>query len=174
MRYNTIINKWSILTEQCHKTFICLVSVVVMFFSAGCDDFLDVAPSSSVSIPTFIEDYENMLYPFYLKYNANPILAVMGDDVYWSKSFYNSWSGNEQFRRAYLWSDEIYDQTMSNTHWNQQYGMIYTFNKIVDEVRNVPNEAMGNLLVIEAEARAYRALTYFQSCQCLCETLCFG
>ena len=102
-----------------------------------------------------------MLYPFYLKYNANPILAVMGDDVYWSKSFYNSWSGNEQFRRAYLWSDEIYDQTMSNTHWNQQYGMIYTFNKIVDEVRNVPNEAMGNLLVIEAEARAYRALTYF-------------
>ncbi|MFR7876968.1 MAG: hypothetical protein ACLU4J_11575 [Butyricimonas paravirosa] len=78
MRYNTIINKWSILTEQCHKTFICLVSVVVMFFSAGCDDFLDVAPSSSVSIPTFIEDYENMLYPFYLKYNANPILAVMG------------------------------------------------------------------------------------------------
>ena len=50
---------------------------------------------------------------------------------------------------------------MSNTHWNQQYGMIYTFNKIVDEVRNVPNEAMGNLLVIEAEARAYRALTYF-------------
>ena len=85
----------------------------------------------------------------------------MGDDVYWSKSFYNSWSGNEQFRRAYLWSDEIYDQTMSNTHWNQQYGMIYTFNKIVDEVRNVPNEAMGNLLVIEAEARAYRALTYF-------------
>ena len=161
MRYNTIINKWSILTEQCHKTFICLVSVVVMFFSAGCDDFLDVAPSSSVSIPTFIEDYENMLYPFYLKYNANPILAVMGDDVYWSKSFYNSWSGNEQFRRAYLWSDEIYDQTMSNTHWNQQYGMIYTFNKIVDEVRNVPNEAMGNLLVIEAEARAYRALTYF-------------
>ena len=132
-----------------------------MFFSAGCDDFLDVAPSSSVSIPTFIEDYENMLYPFYLKYNANPILAVMGDDVYWSKSFYNSWSGNEQFRRAYLWSDEIYDQTMSNTHWNQQYGMIYTFNKIVDEVRNVPNEAMGNLLVIEAEARAYRALTYF-------------
>ena len=161
MRYNTIINKWSILTEQCHKTFICLVSVVVMFFSAGCDDFLDVAPSSSVSIPTFIEDYENMLYPFYLKYNANPILAVMGDDVYWSKSFYNSWSGNEQFRRAYLWSDEIYDQSMSNTHWNQQYGMIYTFNKIVDEVRNVPNEAMGNLLVIEAEARAYRALTYF-------------
>ena len=161
MRYNTIINKWSILTEQCHKTFICLVSVVVMFFSAGCDDSLDVAPSSSVSIPTFIEDYENMLYPFYLKYNANPILAVMGDDVYWSKSFYNSWSGNEQFRRAYLWSDEIYDQTMSNTHWNQQYGMIYTFNKIVDEVRNVPNEAMGNLLVIEAEARAYRALTYF-------------
>ena len=161
MRYNTIINKWSILTEQCHKTFICLVSVVVMFFSAGCDDFLDVAPSSSVSIPTFIEDYENMLYPFYLKYNANPILAVMGDDVYWSKSFYNSWSGNEQFRRAYLWSDEIYYQTMSNTHWNQQYGMIYTFNKIVDEVRNVPNEAMGNLLVIEAEARAYRALTYF-------------
>ena len=161
MRYNTIINKWSILTEQCHKTFICLVSVVVMFFSAGCDDFLDVAPSSSVSIPTFIEDYENMLYPFYLKYNANPILAVMGDDVYWSKSFYNSWSGNEQFRREYLWSDEIYDQTMSNTHWNQQYGMIYTFNKIVDEVRNVPNEAMGNLLVIEAEARAYRALTYF-------------
>ena len=161
MRYNTIINKWSILTEQCHKTFICLVSVVVMFFSAGCDDFLDVAPSSSVSIPTFIEDYENMLYPFYLKYNANPILAVMGDDVYWSKSFYNSWSGNEQFRRAYLWSDEIYDQTMSNTHWNQQYGMIYTFNKIVDEVRNVPNEAMGNLLVIEAGARAYRALTYF-------------
>ena len=161
MRYNTIINKWSILTEQCHKTFICLVSVVVMFFSAGCDDFLDVAPSSSVSIPTFIEDYENMLYPFYLKYNANPILAVMGDEVYWSKSFYHSWSGNEQFRRAYLWSDEIYDQTMSNTHWNQQYGMIYTFNKIVDEVRNVPNEAMGNLLVIEAEARAYRALTYF-------------
>ena len=161
MRYNIIINKWSILTEQCHKTFICLVSVVVMFFSAGCDDFLDVAPSSSVSIPTFIEDYENMLYPFYLKYNANPILAVMGDDVYWSKSFYNSWSGNEQFRRAYLWSDEIYDQSMSNTHWNQQYGMIYTFNKIVDEVRNVPNEAMGNLLVIEAEARAYRALTYF-------------
>ena len=161
MRYNTIINKWSILTEQCHKTVICLVSVGVMFFSDGCDDFLDVAPSSSVSIPTFIEDYENMLYPFYLKYNANPILAVMGDDVYWSKSFYNSWSGNEQFRRAYLWSDEIYDQTMSNTHWNQQYGMIYTFNKIVDEVRNVPNEAMGNLLVIEAEARAYRALTYF-------------
>lgn len=157
MKYNIITNTWKILT----KTLVCTVSGMMMLFTAGCDNFLDVPPSSNVSIPTFIEDYENMLYPFYLKYNANPIIAVMGDDVYWSQRFYDTWSAEEQFRRAYLWSDEIYDQTMSNTHWNQQYNMIYTFNKIVNEVRDVPNEAIGNLLLIDAEARTYRALTYF-------------
>jgi hypothetical protein len=133
----------------------------LLVLGTACTDFLDVPTTSDVSIPATADDYRNMLYPFYLTYTANPIMAVMGDDVYWSKDFYNDQAQDETFRRAYLWKDEVYDLSYNSTHWNNQYNMIYTYNKIIDEVRHVQGESLNNLLAIEAEARIYRALNYF-------------
>jgi tetratricopeptide (TPR) repeat protein len=128
---------------------------------AGCNDFLDVPPTTNVAIPSSAEDYRKMLYPFGLHWSAEARIGVMGDDVYWSSSFYKEQAEDETYRRSYLWKDEVFDLSIIPEIWSQQYNFVYTFNKIINEVRYIPGEAMGNLVGIESEARLFRALIYF-------------
>lgn len=144
------------------KTYRLLSLFIILFITAyGCDSFLDVAPTSDVAIPSTADDYREMLYPLTAGYSANAMIGVMGDDVYWSKDFYENQSTDITVRRAYLAEEEIFDITIKPGVWTDPYTNIYTFNKIINEVRLVSGEPMGNLLQIEAEARLYRAMNYF-------------
>lgn len=138
-----------------------MILFVLLIGSGGCNDFLDVAPTTNVAIPVTADDYQDMLYPLSACYSADAILGVMGDEVYWSKNFYLTQSTDVEVRRAYLHEDEVFDITITPAAWNDRYINIFTFNKIVSEVRYLQGEPMGRLLNIEAEARLYRALNYF-------------
>ncbi len=127
----------------------------------GCNDFLDVAPTTNVAIPSSADDYQDMLYPLGACYSADAMIGIMGDEVYWSNNFYLTQSTDVFVRRAYLREDEIFDITINPQAWSDRYEMIFTYNKIVNEVRDLKGEPMGKLLKIEAEARLYRALHYF-------------
>lgn len=139
---------------------IMILGILLSGFSS-CDDFLDVAPTTNVAIPSTADDYQDMLYPLTAAYSADAIIGLMGDEVYWSKNFYLTQSTDVFARRAYLREDEVFDITENPGAWSDGYSRIYTYNKIVDEVRELPGEPLGKLLKIEAEARLYRALNYF-------------
>lgn len=138
-----------------------IIGLTFWLCNIGCDDFLDVAPTTNVAIPSSADDYQDMLYPLTACYSADAMIGVMGDEVYWSNNFYLTQSTDVFVRRAYLREDEIFDITVNPEAWSSSYGMIFTYNKIVSEVRELKGEPMGKLLKIEAEARLYRALQYF-------------
>ncbi|MDR1981901.1 MAG: RagB/SusD family nutrient uptake outer membrane protein [Tannerellaceae bacterium] len=139
-----------------------MAAILCMTFAiTGCDDFLDIPPTTNVAIPSSAADYRKMLYPLGLHWSAEARIGVMGDDVYWSSAFYREQAEDETYRRSYLWKDEVFDLSIIPEGWSQQYKFIYTFNKIINEVRYISGEAMGNLIDIESEARLYRALIYF-------------
>ena len=138
-----------------------IIGLTFWLGNIGCNDFLDVAPTTNVAIPSSADDYQDMLYPLSANYSADAMIGVMGDEVYWSNNFYLTQSTDVFVRRAYLWEDEVFDITVNPQAWSDRYGMIFTYNKIVNEVRYLVGEPMGKLLKIEAEARLYRALHYF-------------
>lgn len=139
---------------------IMILGVLLTIFNA-CDNFLDVAPTTNVAIPSTADDYQDMLYPLSANYTADAMIGLMGDEVYWSKNFYLTQSTDVFARRAYLHEDEVFDITENPAAWNGGYNLIFTYNKVVDEVRYLTGEPLGKLLKIEAEARLYRALNYF-------------
>ena len=83
---------------------IMILGILLSVFSS-CDDFLDVAPTTNVAIPSTADDYQDMLYPLSAAYSANAIVGLMGDEVYWSKNFYLTQSTDIFARRAYLRED---------------------------------------------------------------------
>lgn len=133
----------------------------ILLLASSCNEFLDVTPTTNISIPSTADDYQDMLYPLSACYTANEMIGVMGDEVYWSNNFYLNQSTDVCVRRAYLREDEVFDITVNPEAWQSPYNLIFTYNKIINEVRYVSGESMGKLLKIEAEARLYRALNYF-------------
>lgn len=133
----------------------------ILLFASSCNEFLDVTPTTNISIPSTADDYQDMLYPLSASYSADAMIGVMGDEVYWSNNFYLNQSTDVCVRRAYLREDEVFDITVNPSAWQSPYNLIFTYNKIVNEVRYISGESMGKLLKIEAEARLYRALNYF-------------
>jgi len=143
------------------KYYLILLLGALLTVCNGCNDFLDVAPTTNVAIPSTADDYQDMLYPLTANYSADAMIGVMGDDVYWSKNFYLTQSTDVFVRRAYLREDEVFDITVNPQAWSGIYSLIFTYNKIINEVRYLQGEPLGKLLKIEAEARLYRAMNYF-------------
>lgn len=127
----------------------------------GCNKFLDVPPTTNVTIPKTLKDYQSLLYPTSMSYGYNAINNLMGDDVYFSKYFYETQPETIVDKRAYLYESEIFDLTITPKTWNDTYSNIFTLNKIIHEVREIKGEPMALVLQTDAEARMYRAYNYF-------------
>ena len=74
----------------------------ILLFASSCNEFLDVTPTTNISIPSTADDYQDMLYPLSASYSADAMIGVMGDEVYWSNNFYLNQSTDVCVRRAYL------------------------------------------------------------------------
>lgn len=140
------------------KLLIILFGINVL---AGCNKFLDIAPTTNITIPETLKDYQGLLYPSSMSYGYNAINNLMGDDVYFSKYFYETQPESIIDKRAYVYESEIYDATISPKTWNDTYSNIFTLNKIINEVRDIKGEPMELILQVDAEARMYRAYNYF-------------
>jgi tetratricopeptide (TPR) repeat protein len=141
-----------------------LISQIILatIILTGCNKFLDVAPTTDVTIPSTLTDYKSMMYPMNMVYGYNVINNLMGDDVYFSKYLYETQPAGMTEKRAYLYEPEIYDITITPTTWSDHgYYCIFTMNKVINEIRNVKGEEMSALIAVEAEARLYRAYQYF-------------
>lgn len=143
------------------KIYILSITLSLLLAIGSCDNFLDVAPTSDVAIPSSADDYRDMLYPMTANFSTDAIIGIMGDDVYWSVNFYKTQPTAIFVNRAYLWEEEPFDITIVPTVWRVMYNHIFIYNKVVNEVGSLKGEPEGTLRNIEAEARLYRALRYF-------------
>lgn len=143
------------------KKYINKIIILVAFFCcSGCDDFLDVKPSTKINLASTLDDYKALLYDN-SRVNVDERIGVMGDEVYWNKNFYVSEAKDVTIRRSYLREDIVFDLTIKPGMWESQYNNIYTFNKIIDEVMDIQDVNEILLKEIKAEAHLYRALNYF-------------
>jgi tetratricopeptide (TPR) repeat protein len=145
------------------KISIYLAALAVGAGLASCDKFLDVPPTSEITIASTLSDYKSLLHPIEMSMaGVPPELAVMGDDVYWTPKLYLESAHNEFSRRAYMWEPEVFDATtLPEESWMLLYKLVYVYNKIIDEVMDVEGEDAGALEAVQAEARVYRAYAYF-------------
>ncbi|MDL2319777.1 RagB/SusD family nutrient uptake outer membrane protein [Alistipes sp. OttesenSCG-928-B03] len=154
-------NRYEI-NAKVRRFFTVAASALAVAGMGACDDFLDVPPTSDVSIPSTLEEYKEMLYGLNQAWLPDPLLAVMGDDIYWSEFAYKTYPSGNDMREGYKWQDELYDVTELPASWEKFYALIYTLNKVVDEVPPLEGVAEGAKQELIAEARMYRAMNYFQ------------
>ena len=144
------------------KIYIFATIFLAAGFATSCDKFLDQPPTSQITVAQTLKDYKDLLYSVEMAMMVvPPELAVMGDDVYWTPYMYQHAAANEFARRAYMWKPEVYDAATIPQSWEYIYKSVYLFNKIVNEVMDVPGENPDALRAVQAQARFYRANCYF-------------
>ncbi|MHC1780076.1 MAG: RagB/SusD family nutrient uptake outer membrane protein [Bacteroidales bacterium] len=126
----------------------------------SCEKFLDVIPTTNITIPTNLENYKALIYPPNAVYGYCTSNSFCGDDLFYTDKWYRSEPYSEAERNAYIWKDVIYDAVTRPTVWNNTYSYIYALNKVIDEVPSLNDVEIAKQEVI-AHAKMMRAWQYF-------------
>ena len=121
-------------------------------------DFLEINPKGAV-IATKTIDYDAIFYGLPDRSSIIPAMA-MGDEVAAIQPFFTTsalWA-----QRSFRWEDDLYDpEVTSAPEYSQHVSLIYRYNKVINEVMGSTEGSEQQKKALLAEARAFRAWTYF-------------
>lgn len=135
--------------------------LLIVFVLVGCS--LDIPIEDKVSDPNAIIDlasakkslstaYSSFSAPFYI-----PIFSAMGDEFMPSPSL----SKSKELYNAYHWKEE-YIVELSENIWQKHYKTIVYLNSLLERLPQIKEtNHKEELIAIEAEAKALKALCYF-------------
>ncbi|MDP3436702.1 MAG: RagB/SusD family nutrient uptake outer membrane protein, partial [Bacteroidales bacterium] len=137
-----------------------IIYILLIGTLLSCEKFLDVIPTSNITIPTNLAEYRALVYPITSVYGYCSSNSFGGDDLYYTDKWYRSQPVSEAERNAYIWKDVIYDMVTDPSVWNQSYSYIYALNKVIAEVPLLIDDEGAKNKVI-AQAKMMRAYQYF-------------
>lgn len=115
------------------------VASIFLFFSVGCERFLDEKTDKKLVVPSRLDDLQALLD------NDNNInISDPGDGEISSDDFYltyDSWTGlfEESDRRAYIWEDDF---TTTHYSWTSAYQYVYYANVILEHLEEIREQAI--------------------------------
>ncbi len=135
------------------------LSIVCVFGSTSCDDFLDLTPQTSLNTDSFFRTPDDMKSACNIFYSgaSNTITSALPGHLY----------------NIDLWSDDAYATspnnissasriaTGSDATWNNYFKLIYQANNILESISTVTGDAKEINRYL-AEARFFRAWSYFE------------
>jgi len=125
-------------------------------------DFLEVIPKGSL-IATTAADYDLLLsfngFYFNSAVDGSYMLPLaLGDEVAAEGSLFGN--TNIHMQRAFRWEPVIYEPTEEPYYIGTQLSLLYTCNKVIEEVMNGAGDELQKRQLL-AEAKAGRAFLYF-------------
>jgi hypothetical protein len=135
-----------------------LIALLISSISSCKKDFLEVLPKGKV-IAVGYKDYELLLNNSDLQNAGTDAQLMMGDEVTVMEPYYSSLTLREQ--RLFTWADQVYQPNEDSPETSGTLASIYSYNKIINEVMNAEGGTLQQKKMIQAEALAGRAWTYF-------------
>ncbi len=147
-------------TRNMHRVSFFITAVAALMLAGCSKDFLEENPKGKIIVEK-TSDYDLLLNGITGITNYPPI--VMGDEVagvdpYFSQVLF----GSGQDLRAFRYENDIWRADDWNTDWNGLMTMVYTCNKIINEVMGSLEGMEAQKQSIRAEALTNRAFSYFQ------------
>jgi starch-binding outer membrane protein, SusD/RagB family len=118
--------------------------IVLSYFSVGCtDEFLDKKSSTSLIVPTGLDDFQRLLdnYP---DMNATPALGEASSDDYFFVDD-AAWDATyPQYRNAYIWKPDVFEGVTQVPEWNSIYYQIFVANVVLTGLEEMNESAIGS------------------------------
>jgi len=136
-----------------------ILTVIVLPFLNGCNDYLDVKPESSITSGSFwnsSDDCEAYLVGIYNRLRNTNILNT----TLYSEDRGDSFQQGEIGPVTEAWAQSLDASTAPS--WSGFYNLIYHINRLLTEVENISFSDQDEENQLKAETYALRALAYFQ------------
>jgi hypothetical protein len=134
-----------------------------LFFSLSCkkDDFLSIKPSSTLVVPTKLDEIRGLLDNESTFYET-PLLGTQSADEYYYT--YTNWLPSTPLNKnAYIWNPDVYsgDVLVSTPDWNKPFNQIFVANVAIEAARQISpnsnntvelNNVLGTAYFLRAKA----------------------
>jgi hypothetical protein len=120
-------------------------------------DFLEINPKGKL-IATKTAEYDALLYGIPLSTNMQ-VLTPMGDELAALQPYFSTMP--VQHARSFRWEDDIYDPAVAAPEFRDHLAVLYSYNKVINEVMASTEGTEQQKKALHGEALAFRAWTYF-------------
>ncbi|SEA49694.1 RagB/SusD family nutrient uptake outer membrane protein [Pedobacter hartonius] len=137
-----------------NKISICLVAILISltgFLSSGCKkDFLDAKPSTNITRPVTIADFEILLEGDNFTYSTSALPILSADE--YSYIDYATWQSTSTAteRNAYIWAADLFAGASNIQDWAKPYSAIFYANNVLSGLEKIEvtadNEAKWNYI----------------------------
>ena len=141
-----------------------LYTIAMLLVLTACNDFLDIKPKG-FAIPSKTEDYEKLLADIYFTASVEPLYLT--DDVKLidktsSASYYVFINQSDAIKNIYSFQGgQLYPNGSKDYLWNDAYSRIFTYNTVINGVKEAKDGSEMQRNRIKSEALIGRALEYF-------------
>jgi hypothetical protein len=149
------------------KSPIRILLVLTLMISASCDDFIDVAPDSTIDANAFFSNADELVFALNGVYALQR--PIYGDNLYWimhmgrSDNMIFGQGGNQADAAFDVFQEDAANNILVNI-WVNHYILINNANTVIKRAAGVPFENSTEEQLIQraaGEAKFLRAMTYF-------------
>ena len=147
--------------------------IALLTFSSCGENFLNVRRDKSQVVPKTVEDYDALFNrTSTINNQSSHLLATVGGDEYYLTD--EAWSTLPLIyeKNAYIWADDVYEQSNEIHDWNNAYHRILLANMALDGLKTVTphNDAEREAWnKVKGTALFTRAFNYYQLAQVFCK-----
>ncbi|MHA4811926.1 RagB/SusD family nutrient uptake outer membrane protein [Flavitalea flava] len=149
------------------KRIICASLLVVIAFFLSCNkkDFLDKKPSTTLVVPTTLEDFQGLLDNDIVM-SGTPMLGELSADNFYIKDIYWQNLDSREYN-AYIWVPDIYQGQGQVDDWNVPYQQVFYANVILDGLPGlkVDSSKKDTWKAIKGSAYFIRAYAFYNLAQ---------
>ncbi|QES87618.1 RagB/SusD family nutrient uptake outer membrane protein [Rhizosphaericola mali] len=145
-------------------SYLTLYMILVLLFTA-CkkqDEFLDARTNINLTVPSTINDFQQLLNNENLFNNNDPGLGTLTSEEFYPINA--TWLlASTVDRNAYMFASDIYQGSGDYSDWTAPYQAIYVCNVVLDGIANmdISSENKATLQGIKGRALFYRAWKFF-------------
>lgn len=141
-----------------------LVSAILISFTTGCSDYLDIKPRGT-DVPQKLSHYEGLLYGADLTglwiYHYGTFEHTIDADGFSSLYIYERYNA----AKAYQWQADIFRADDKCSEWNDPCTRLYTLNVVVNDVMDAEDGTESQKIAVRSEARFMRAWSTYLMAQ---------
>jgi hypothetical protein len=143
-----------------------LIALLLMpvFLQACHKHFLDAKPSTTLSVPTSLSDFQALLDNNAV-FNQVPTLGEASSDDYFFT--HTSWQTLDiRQQNAFVWAKDIFEGQGGQLDWNAPYEQIFYANVVLDGLGNKPEaDSLSQWEALEGAALFVRAFAFYNLSQ---------
>lgn len=149
------------------KNLIFITVLLSVCISCKKSDFLNKKPSSDITEPTTLTDFQLLLDNTAVMNSTGGLAQVSADDHIVSYSNYQAATATE--RNAYIWNKDIYGGDIGITDWNLPYQTVFYANIVLEGLAKSDSASSAKGQYLKGWALFSRAFAFYNLTRTFCK-----